>query len=116
MKKKKKLFKNYTYEFDQNERKLISNFSKQIASQMEAQADDRFAKDIKVFGSIREKVNGDSESVKLTKEEATRLKLHLKENAKNLEEKMSKSWFIKKWFYKMMYNQYNSLLITHFSD
>ena len=37
---KKKLFQNYSFEFDKNETKLISNFCKQAMQQM--QGDDRF--------------------------------------------------------------------------
>ena len=111
---KKQLFKNYSFEFDKNETKLISNFCKQAIQQMET--DDRFQRDVLAFKSIREKINSDIETIKLTKDEKTRLVLQLKNNRDNLETKVKKSNFFIRWLYKSMYNQYNNLLINHFSN
>ncbi len=110
----KKLFKNYSYTFDKNEKKLIANFCKQAVNQM--MGDDRFRKDINSFNSIIDKLNNGSEEVKFTKEEKTRLVLQLKENAKAVKEKMDKSWFIKKWLYRSVYTQYNNLLLNKFEN
>ena len=74
-----------------------------------------FYKDVKAFNSIIDKVNNDGE-IKLTKEEKTKLVLQLKENVKHIKKTMEKSWFVKKWLYKSMYNQYNNLLATHFEN
>lgn len=104
----KKLFKNYEFEFDNNQKKIITTFSKQAIKQMET--DDRFIRDVNIFKSIIDKFNSTNEIVKLTKEEKTRLTFQLKENTKHLENKVKSSWFITKWFYKNMLKQYNSIL------
>lgn len=108
----KKLFKNYSYTFDKNETKLISNFCKQAVSQMSA--DNRFAPDIKAFNSILDKLNSGEEDIKFTKDEKTRLVLQLKENIKHIDKSMKSAWFIKKWLYKSMLNQYSNILTNHF--
>ncbi len=110
----KKLFKNYEYEFDKNEQKVLASFCKQAIKQMNG--DERFFRDIKTFDSIINKLESQNEKVKFTKEEKTKLVFQLKENAKYLNKEMKKSWFIKKWFYRNMYNQYNNILTKHFSD
>ncbi len=66
------------------------------------------------FKSIIEKLQSDNETIKLTKDERTRLLNQLKHNVDYLAEKMKKSWFIKKWLYKSLYNQYDNLLEKHF--
>jgi hypothetical protein len=110
----KQLFKNYTFEFDKNEKRLLLNFCKQVIRQM--QTDNRFAVDVKAFNSIVEKINASPENVKLTKDEYTRLNLQLKENIKYLKNKAEKSWFLMKWLHKSLYTQYNNILTTHFNQ
>ena len=66
----KKLFANYNFEFDKNERKLISSFCKQALKQL-GDEKQHFG-EIKAFNSIIEKLNTDSETVKLTKDEKIR--------------------------------------------
>lgn len=109
----KKLFKDYKYEFDSNERKILSTFCKQALSQMTG--DEKFYREVRVFQSLLEKLNSGEDVIKLTKEEATKLSLHLRENVKNMEEQIKKSWFIKKWLLKSMYKQYKSILANHFT-
>lgn len=104
----KKLFKNYEFEFDSNQKKIVTTFSKQAIKQMET--DDRFARDVNIFKSIIDKFSSNSETVKLTKEEKTRLTFQLKENTKHLEAKIKSGWFLTKWFYKNMLKQYNNIL------
>ncbi|MBI1931163.1 MAG: hypothetical protein HYS24_01330 [Ignavibacteriales bacterium] len=104
----KKLFKNYEFEFDNNQKKIITSFSKQAVKQMES--DERFARDVNIFKSIIDKLSSAEEKVKLTKEEKTRLSFQLKENTKHLDKKVKSSWFLTKWFYKNMLNQYNNIL------
>ena len=110
----KPLFKNYSFEFDSNEKKLLLNFCKSMLKQMSA--DERFYNDIRTFNSITDKLNGSSEEIKLTKEEKTKLTFRLKENTDHLRKKLKNAWFIKKWLYKSIYTQYESLLTNHFSD
>lgn len=112
--KKKPLFKNYNFDFDKNEKKVIRSFCKQAISQM--QGDDRFFKDINVFNSIMEKLDSSVEEIKLTKDETTRLTLQLKENVKHLKAKVTKSNIFTRWLYKSALKQYNQILTTHFSD
>jgi len=102
----KKLFKNYEFEFDSNQKKIVTTFSKQAIKQMEN--DDRFARDVNIFKSIIDKFSSNNDVVKLTKEEKTRLTFQLKENTKHLENKVKSSWFFTKWFYKN--KQYNNIL------
>ena len=109
----KKLFKNYSYEFDKNEAKILTSFCKQAIDQMGTNQD--FYKDVKAFESIREKIANDPFEVKLTKDEKTRLVHQLTQNRDHLKKTLDKSGFLKKWFYKTMFNQYNNLLETHFS-
>ena len=110
----KKLFKNYNYEFDKNEAKIIITFCNQAIKQM--MHDERFQKDVNAFQSVIDKVTADPLSVKLTKDEKVRLTRQLEENVKFLKDKMDKTWFIPRWFYKSMYNQYITLLNEHFRD
>lgn len=110
----KKLFKNYTYDFDKNETKLISSFCKQAINQMSGNQD--FYKDVKAFESIQDKIAKNPSEVKLTKDEKTRLLHQLTQNRDHIKKTMGKSGFIKKWFYKSMLTQYQNLLDNHFSN
>ena len=108
----KKLFTNYNFDFDKNEKRLLSNFLKQTLKQI--QGDNKFFAENKAFTSILEKVNSKEDPVKLTKDERTRLKFQLENNLKFIQKQMSKAWFIKKWIYKSMLLQYDKLLENHF--
>lgn len=110
----KSLFKNYTFTFDKNEKKILINFCKTILKQMES--DDRFYNDIRSFNSIMDKLNSGETEVKLTKEERTKLVMHLNENVKHMQKQIQKSGFFKRWLYKSAYAQYNNLLHTHFEN
>ncbi len=105
---KKKLFQNYEYEFNSNEKKIITSFAKQAVKQMET--DDRLVREVKNFNSIIQKLNSGSDKVKFTKEEKTKLTYQLTENTKHLQKKVDNAWFLTKWFYKNMVNQYNSII------
>ena len=108
----KKLFTNYNFDFDKNERKLISSFCKQALRQLGD--DSQHYGEIKAFNSVIEKLNTDSETVKLTKDEKIRLSNNLKQNMDYIKKQMDKSWFLKKWLMKSLYNQYSSLYQNHF--
>ena len=105
---KKKLFQNYQYEFDKNDKKVLASFSKQALKQMEG--DDRYIREERLFNSIIQKLNSPDNQVKFTKEEKTKLTFQLSENIKYLQKKVDSSWFLTKWFYKNMLNQYNNIL------
>ena len=105
---KRKLFKNYEFEFDKNQKKVLTSFAKQSSKQMAT--DERLVKETRIFDSIITKLETSDEKIKLTKDEKTKLVFQLKENVKHLQKTMDKSWFIKKWFYKSMYNQYLNIL------
>lgn len=109
----KPLFKNYSYEFDKNERKILLNFCKQALKQISA--DPKFATELRAFNSLSEKLNTEG-TVKLTKEEKIKLVLQLKENLKHLQTNMKKGWFLKRWLFKSMYVQYNNLYLKYFED
>jgi len=108
----KKLFQNYKYEFSKNEKKLLNSFCKQTLKQMEG--DNQYFAEAKAFNSILNKINSDENPVKLTKDEKTRLTFQMKQNVEHIDKQMNSSWFIKKWVMKSLYNQYNSLLESHF--
>ena len=110
----KKLFANYNFEFDKNEKKLLTNFSKQALKQMSG--DSKFFAEEKAFNSIIEKLNQDNDVVKFTKDEKTRITHQLKQNSEFMKKEMKKSWFIKKWLYKSIYKQYDNLIEKHFKD
>ncbi len=108
----KKLFTNYNFEFDKNEKKLLTTFSKQVLKQISE--DNKYFSETRAFNSILEKLSAPAESVKLTKDERTRLLNQLNENVKFLKKESANSWFIKKWIYKSMLNQYEGILEKHF--
>ncbi len=110
----KKLFTNYNFEFDKNEKKILKTFCNQTLKQI--QGDNKYFAETKAFNSILDKLDGEAEVIKLTKDERTKLKYQLSENVKFLKKKMTKSWFLKKWLYKSMYYQYENIITNHFED
>ena len=111
---KKKLFQNYNFEFDKNEKKLLSSFCKQALKQFST--DDKFFNDARAFNSIVEKLQSNSGEIKFTKDEKTRLALHLRQNMDYIGKQAVKSWFLKKWLMKSLHKQYSSLITNHFTD
>ena len=107
----KKLFTNYNFEFDKNEKKLVTSFCKQVLKQLDS---NQHFGEIKAFNSIIDKINTDTENVKLTKDEKIRLTNNLKQNIDYLKKEMDKSWFIKKWLMKSLFKQYSNLYENHF--
>ncbi|SRR5690606_26962881 len=108
----KKLFTNYNFEFNKNEKKLITTFCKQALKQIEG--DNKYFQEEKALRSIIDKVNSGAEVIKFTKDERTRLKFQLEQNVKFLDQQLKKSWFLKKWLYRSMLTQYELLLENHF--
>ena len=107
----KKLFTNYNFEFNKNEKKLITTFCKQVLKQLDSE---QHFGEIKAFNSIIEKLNGDADSVKLTKDEKIRFSNNLKQNIDYIKKQMDKSWFFKKWLMKSLFKQYSNLYENHF--
>jgi hypothetical protein len=110
----KPLFKNYAYTLDKNERNILTTFCKTMLKQMEA--DERFYADIKSFNSIIDKLNEGNDEIKLTKDEKTKLVFRLKENVDHMKKQAEKGFFLKRWFYKSAYSQYDKLLQNYFMD
>jgi hypothetical protein len=108
----KKLFTNYNFEFNKNEKKLITSFCKQALKQIGS--DDKYFGEVKAFNSILEKLNANEDSIKLTKDEKIRLTNNIKQNIDYLKKQMDKSWFLKKWLMKSLYNQYADIYESHF--
>ena len=108
----KKLFTNYNFEFNKNEKKILKTFCSQNLKQI--QNENKYFAEIKIFSSLVEKLNSGEEVIKLTKDERNRLKQQLQENVNYLKKKMQKSWFLKKMLYKSMVTQYDNILTTHF--
>ncbi len=110
----KPLFKNYSFQLDKNEKKILLQFCKTIQKQMSA--DERFYSDLRTFNSIIDKINDPVDEMKLTKDEKTKLVFRLKENIDHMKKQVNKGFFLKRWLYKSAYNQYKNLLETHFSN
>lgn len=110
----KKLFTNYNFEFNKNEKKLLTTFCKQVLKQVEG--DSKFFAESRAFKSILEKLSSNGEVVKLTKDEKIRMVHQLEQNTSFIKKEINKSWFFKKWLYKSLYNQYDNLLEIHFKD
>jgi hypothetical protein len=108
----KKLFTNYNFEFNKNEKKLLSSFCKQALKQLGSD-NENFA-DVKAFNSVLEKLNANTESIKLTKDEKIRLTNNIKQNIDYLNKQMKKSWFLKKWLMKSLHKQYADIYENHF--
>ncbi len=111
---KKSLFKNYSFTFDKNEKKVLTTFCKQALKQMYGNPE--LAKQAAIFDSILKKLESDEEEIKLTKNEKYVLTSSLKENVKFLKNKTESSSFFTKWFYKSVLRQYDSLIKNHFED
>lgn len=109
---KKKLFQNYNFNFDKNEKKLITSFCKQALKQMEG--NNQYFGEVKAFNSVLEKIGSATETVKLTKDEKTRLAFQLEQNIDSIEKQMKVSFFIKRWLMRSLLNQYTSLYNQHF--
>jgi len=110
----KKLFTNYNFQFDKNEKKLLTTFCRQTLKQIEGE--NKYFAETRALNSIIDKLNSNAETIKFTKDERTRLLHQLEENVKFLKNKAKKSWFLKKWLYKSMLNQYENILDAHFKD
>lgn len=110
----KKLFTNYSFNFDKSERKVLTSFCKQAVKQMEG--NEKYINELNTFNTVLEKLLSGQDPVKFTKAERTKLVLQLTENIKYIQSKMRNSWFVKKWFFRAMYNQYNNLFEKHFSE
>lgn len=108
----KPLFKNYNFDFDSSEKKLLQTMVKQILRQIEG--DNRYISEMRIYQSLSEKLASSQSPIKLTKEEIKRLELQLTENSKMLKEKIRKSIFFMKWIYKPLLKQYESILNKHF--
>ena len=78
--------------------------------------DSKFFAEENAFNSIIEKLKQGNDVVKFTKDEKTRLTHQLKQNSEFMKKEMKKSWFLKKWLYKSIYKQYDSLIEKHFKD
>lgn len=110
----KKLFTNYNFEFDKNEKKILKTFCNQNLKQIEG--DNKYFAEIKVFRSLLEKLSSDVEVIKLTKDERTRIKFSIEQNIEHIKKEIKKSWVFKKWLYKSMLVQYESIIDNHFKD
>ena len=110
----KKLFTNYNFEFDKNEKKLISSFCKQALKQMGS--DNQYFAEEKAFNSIIEKLNGNAEIVKLTKDEKIRLTHQHKTECRLPEKADGQKLVSEKMVDKSLYNQYEIFMIIILKD
>ncbi len=110
----KKLFSNHTFEFDKNERKILKSYCSQLLKQISGNS--KFFSEEKAFNSIIEKLNSTEKIIKLTKDEKTKLSNQLRQNIDHLAKEMKNGWFLRKWIYKSLYNQYNNLFEKHLKN
>ena len=110
----KKLFSNYNFEFDKNERKLLKTYCTQVLKQISGNPN--FFPEERAFNSIIAKLNSTEQTIKLTKDEKTKLTFQLKQNIDHIAKEMKRGWFFKKWIYKSLYKQYNNLFEKHFKN
>lgn len=110
----KKGFRNYNFEFDKNEHRILTTFCKQVIKQ--TGGDQKYYPTEKAFTSILQKLESGETPIRLTKDECNHLSVHLTENIRHLNKRISGSWFFMKWLYKSMLTQYQALLNTHFKD
>lgn len=110
----KKLFTNYNFEFDKNEKRLLTTFVKQTLKQLEG--DNRFYQEARAFNSILEKLNSGETVIKLTRDERVRIKNQLEQNIKHLKKELGKAGFFKKFLYRSMLKQYENIFSSHFKD
>ncbi|HZW40457.1 MAG TPA: hypothetical protein VFF33_14255 [Ignavibacteriaceae bacterium] len=108
----KKLFTNYNFDFDKNEKKILTTFVKQIFKQ--SSADEKYFQQSKTSASILDKLNENGETVRFTKAEREFLKLNLETTLAHYKKETSKAGFLKKWLYKSMIKQYDNILNKHF--
>lgn len=106
--------RNYNFDFSKNERKILTTFVKQLLKQVTG--NQKLFAEEKAFNSILDKLNSGEETVKLTKDEFTRLRYNMEFNLKFLREQSTKGWFWKKWLYKSMITQYSLIYDTHFKN
>lgn len=109
----KQLFRNYNFNFNSSEKKLLSTLVKQILRQIEG--DNRYIGEIRIYQSLYDKLQSEQTTIRLTKEESKRLELQLSENAKLLKEKLNKTLFFLRWLYKPLFKQYQIILKNHFN-
>ncbi len=110
----KPLFKNYFYEFDKNEAKVLITICNQTIKQM--QSDPKYVGELKFYQSMSEKISSNSTNVKLTKAELDRITNALKANIEHLEKQIKNSWFFKRWILKPLVLNYKLLLSKHFEN
>jgi hypothetical protein len=110
----KKLFNNYNFQFDKNDKKLLKTYCSQVLKQISGNP--KLFSEEKAFNSILQKLNSNESTIKFTKDEKTKLTYQLKQNIDFLSKEMKKGWFIRRWIYKSLYNQYNNLFEKHFKN
>lgn len=110
----KPLFKNYNFQFDKNEKKVLVTFCKSLLKQVGS--DEKYYGEIKSFNSIIDKLNAAADEVKFTKEEKTKLVFNLNNNIAELKKRSGQGFFLMRWFYKSAYKQYNNILQKHFTN
>lgn len=109
-----KPFKNYRFEFDKNEKKILTTFLNQMLKQYGGSP--QAAMDEKLVRSSIDKLNSGEPSVTFTKNEYTILQKNLEYNVKFMEDRAKKAFVLIRWFYNIMAKQYRVMYNTHFKD
>jgi hypothetical protein len=110
----KKGFRNYNFDFDKNETKILTAMCRQVLKQ--TAGDQKYFQVERAFSSVLQKLEGGEDVIKLTKDEYLRLADHLTENLRHLKQKSANAWFFTRWLYRSMITQYQTLLDNHFKD
>ena len=107
-------FRNYNFEFDKNEKKILVSLCKKVVKEVQGKKD--YYRIERAFTGMLEKLNSGEEPVRLTKDEYIQMSMNLRENVKFMNDKMKNTWFLMRWIYKSMVMQYSNIYEKYFSD
>lgn len=107
--------RNYSLEFEKNDKKVINQFLKKAVQQTDGSQEVGMVKQNRLFTSVLDKLN-ESDSPKLTKEEYFSLKNLLALQLTSLKKQIASAGFIKKYLLSSLEKQYSKLLTKYFTE
>ncbi|MBK6682133.1 MAG: hypothetical protein IPI12_06560 [Ignavibacteriales bacterium] len=107
--------RNYTLEFEKNDKKIINQFLKKAVQQTDGSQDVNMVKQNRLFTSILDKLN-ESDSPKFTKDEYFSLKNLLSLQLTTMKKQISTAGFIKKYLLSSLEKQYSKILTKYFTE
>ncbi|GAB1442265.1 hypothetical protein MASR2M39_11000 [Ignavibacteriales bacterium] len=107
--------RNYTLEFEKNDKKIVNQFLKKAAQQTEGSQDVNLVKQNRLFNSILDKLN-ESDAPKFTKDEYFSLKNLLSLQLTSMKKQIATAGFIKKYLLSSLEKQYTKILNKYFTE